>query len=344
MEAFVGRTPRRAACALLLAAAAAAAGGAAAAPAASPRVVEVAGVPDDALPTDVDVRTKRVLLSSPTQGVFELAPLRASWQVRRTWRGGRELPAGVYGEACYAAGGVVVALLGQGVLRLEETRASRLDAEPGWPARLPLTLLGRSRGGLWVAFAPLPFGTESSGGVLLWDRKVVRTVALHDRALATIGRWIEVPERKSVFAATPGGVLEIGEDGKLERHSSAPVASLARDPRGRAIVAVGSSVTRWDGRRLVPVLFSLDMPGKRAPMRQGDPIDVAIDGRGCWHLLYAQGLLAVLDRSGRPAAVLTTEDGIPSTARRLLAVASTDEVLVGSTTEGLRSVRDACPR
>ncbi|HEV8237928.1 MAG TPA: hypothetical protein VGS57_01015 [Thermoanaerobaculia bacterium] len=340
----MGCTWRRAACALLLSAAAAFAGGGPAEAAAGPRIAAVAGVPADALPTDSDASTKRVLLSSASQGVFELAQVRGAWQVRQSWRGGHELPAGVYGDASYGDGGLAVALLDQGVVRVRGGRASQLDAAPGWPSRHPLTLLGRSRGGFWVAFAPLPFGSESGSGVLLWDEKVLRTVPLNDRALATIGRWVEVVERKSVFAATPGGVIEIGEDGSLQRHSSAPVASLARDPRGQTIVAAGSAVTRWDGQRWVPVLFGLDLPGKRAPLGHGDPIDVAIDGGGCWYLLYAHGLLAVLDRAGATTAVLTTGDGIPSTARRLLAAPNSDSVLVGSTTEGLRSVEGACAR
>src|SRR6185503_10311041 len=106
-----------------------------------------------------------------------------------------------------------------------------------------------------------------------------------------------------------------------------------------AIGVSGSAVGRWMGERLAPVLFALD-GGRRRALRRlpGDPIDIAIDRTGAWHLLYREGLLATLSRDGRLLDVLDTEDGIPATARRLLADPETGELFVGSAQDGLAVV------
>jgi hypothetical protein len=301
----------------------------------------VDGLPKDAMPMDLHPRTGRVLVSSASQGLVELERAGA-WRVVRQWHAGHELPAGAYGDAQYVGQGLAAVLAGQGVVLIERERVRRLDAAPDWPRRAPMRLLRRAKGGFWVAFAPLPLGEDSQGLALLWQGgRVVRTVHLRDRAVATIGRWLET-SRRSILAATRAGVAEIGEDGSLRLRSNTPASSIARDALGRTIAVVGSSVARWERGRFAPVLFRLDVPGEEAFTRHGDPIDVAIGARGCWHVLYGQGVLALLDAGGRPTRILTPRDGIPRTARRLLASPESGEVLVGSAQDGVVVVRGGC--
>ena len=306
-------------------------------------------LPGDALPMDVHPRSGRVLLSSASLGLLELERGGGAWRQAVRWCAGTELPPGVYGDAQYGRGddsGAIAALNGRDAIAVRGSRAAPLlaDQPQRLSDRLPLRLLARSAGGFGIAFTPLPLGEDSGGGVVLVRKgRVTRTVPIRDRALATIGRWVEVPERRSIFAATPAGVLEIDETGALRLRSNRPASSIARDPRRGTIAASGSAIERWDGERFLPVLFRLGLPGRaEAPGLTGDPIDVAIDPSGCWYLLYARGLLAVLDAAGNARGTLGTGDGIPPTARRLLAAG--DDILVGSTREGLAVVRGACGR
>lgn len=292
-------------------------------------------LPPDALPVDASPSGgERVLLSSAVEGLVELERVEGRWRVARRWRAGHELPAGVYGDAQYAVDGSIVALLkGQGVLRLHEGRAERLDRASGWPALPPLRLLAGA-GGLWVAYAPQPGGDDARGGVLFAPAgKGPRFTPVSDRGLATIGRWIEVPERRSVFAATRAGVVELARDGTMKLRSNRPVSSIARSAGTGAIGAVGSAVERWDGARFVPVLFQ--PPGEA---RLGDPIDLAISPGGTWYLLYERGRIVVLGPDGEPRALLTPADGVPVTARRLLALPGEETILVGSAQEGAAQV------
>lgn len=302
-------------------------------------------LPADAMPMDVDPSGARVLLSSYSAGLVELSrgPSDSSgWSASRRWRPGSELPAGIYGDAQYAGGGreVAVVILGQGVAVVRDGRVTRLEEAKGWPRQAPLRLLAASGGGFWVAFEPQPFGNDSGGGVaLVRSGAVERMVPLPDRALATIGRWVELPGRRGVLAATRAGALEIRRDGTVQIRSRHPASSLARRPGGRTIALAGSAVERSEGDRFVPVLFRLDSPDPGFKGPPGDPIDVAIGSNGCWYVLYARGVLGVLDPSKGARATLTPSHGVPASARRLLAVPGRGEILIGSA-EGLSSLAD----
>jgi hypothetical protein len=168
---------------------------------------------------------------------------------------------------------------------------------------------------------------------------VARTVEIAGREAATVARRLEVPERDSVFAATRAGALEIRADGTWERRSVDAASSIARDPASGTIGVVGARVERWDGARFQPVLFSLQHPRwARGKLGAGSPIDLAIDGRGTWHVLYPGGVIALLRPDAGAADILDPEDGIPPTAVRLLADPRTGEVFVGSDGEGVAIV------
>ncbi len=183
----------------------------------------------------------------------------------------------------------------------------------------------------------MPFGGRAGAALqIVRDDNVVLTVDVDNRNVATVGRWVEVPERGSVFAATRAGVVEISEDGTFTRLSRNSASSIARAHRTGSIGAVGSAIERWDGSRFVPVVFRADHARwPRGQYYPGSPIDLAIDGAGRWYLLYSGGVLLFLGSDGRFLGLMDPEDGIPPTAGRLLAHPTTGEIFVGSRTEGV---------
>jgi hypothetical protein len=280
-----------------------------------------------------------VLLSSYAQGLFEIEPGRAGvWSVADSFRAGAELPGRLFGDAQYlAAGGVAVIVLSRGVVLVHEKRPVLLGPADGLHGNQLLRLLARRSGDLWIAFSPQPFGRGAGAALqVLRDGRVVHTTEVAQRELATIGRWVEVPERNSVFAATRAGVVEIDSEGRFVRLSTNSASSITREPRTGLIAAVGTTIERWNGRGFVPVLFDIHHPrsfGK--PVYLGAPSDIAIDRSGTWYVLFPEGVVALLDSRGRPIGVLDREDGIPPTAARLLADPRTGQVVVGSQGEGV---------
>jgi len=161
-----------------------------------------------------------------------------------------------------------------------------------------------------------------------------------DRGTGTIARWIEFPKRNSIFAATRDGVVEIQKDGSMATMSPNPATSIAQSPATGLIGAVGSTVERWDGHKFVPLFYQVLHPRwLQATYSSGSPIDIAIDSRNFWFVLYNHGVLAILDSKFQFVNILDVEDGIPQTAQRLLAVPGTDDVFIGSTSEGVVTVR-----
>ncbi len=299
------------------------------------------GLAADVLPMDIHPRDGRVLLSSASAGLAELLPGDAGWRKGAPLGSGRSWPAGPYGDARYGSAGQVGALLlGRGLLESDDTGTRVLGTGEGLHSLQLLRLLARRAGGWWVAFAPLPFQGEAGAAVQrIAEGRVVLTLPVTDRGLATIGGWIESPDPSVVLAATRAGLLEISGDGSLRLLSSEPLSAIARDPVTGSVGVAGSAVGRWDGKRLVPVLYAL--PGRSRKRSPGDPFDIAIDRQGQWYLLYRGGLIAVLDPSGQPLHLLEPEDGIPPTARRLLAHPGTGEIFVGSTQDGLAVIAPA---
>src|SRR5260370_11103875 len=158
---------------------------------------------------------------------------------------------------------------------------------------------------------------------------------MQGRGSATSGRWIEVSERNLVFAATPAGVVEIRGDGSVPSSSPTPAPSIAQGAGLGPVVAVGSTVERWDGQRFVPVFYRVDHPRwQKGGYQSGSPIDTAIC-RSAWYILYKGGILVVLNAQGQFLNILDSEDGIPATAQRLLADHGTGEIFFRSTRESL---------
>ncbi|HEV8700671.1 MAG TPA: hypothetical protein VGV60_05310 [Candidatus Polarisedimenticolia bacterium] len=297
----------------------------------------------DALPADADAGSGRVLLSSHQDGLVELKrDARGSWSIARHWRPGRDFPEGGAGDARYAPGGGLVAVLeSRGLVLIEKDgKAAVLGPGDGLQGPYVQRVLARRDGDIWAVHLPLPFGADARSSLqMIHAGRVARTVEIAGREAATVARWLEVPGRDSVFAATRAGVLEIRADGTWERRSTDAASSIARDPVSGTIGVVGARVERWDEARLQPVLFSLRHP-RRARGKPGaaSPIDLAIDGRGIWHVLYPGGVIALLRPDAGAADILDPEDGVPPTAVRLLADPRTGDVFVGSDGEGVAIV------
>jgi len=295
--------------------------------------------PADALPMDVHPSTGHVLLSSHSSGLVQLARSQeGDWQPLAWLSPGRELPQGSFGEAQYtSAGGVVVILHSRGLLTIQEGQATLLGTDGGLHSPHLLRLLSRRSGDIWIAHTPTPFGPTAGGALqFIRDSRVVRTRRIADRRLATISRWVEVPERDAVFAATQAGVIELSAEGSPTRRSVYAASSIARNPATGTIGVVGATVERWTDDRFRPVLFRLDHPRwPTGSFQAGSPIDLAIDAADTWYVLFPGGVLALLGPGGDLIGLLDSEDGIPGSARRLLAPGGTGNVFVGSLTEGL---------
>jgi hypothetical protein len=293
----------------------------------------------DALPMDQNQATGKVLLSSYSSGLFQLEREKSGcWKVAESFRPGAELPTGLFGDAQYTpSGGISAILYAQGLLLLENNRTTVLGTADGLRGNNLLRILVRHSGDVWVAHPPMPFGVTTTSAIqVIQSNRVARTFDVANRDLATIGRWIEMPERNSIFAATRAGVAEINKEGKITFLSTDSASSIGRDPRTGSIGVVGAAIQRWDGKRFAPVLFRVDHP--RLPGEQfqhGSPIDIAIDKTGAWYLLYNGGVVVMLDSKGGFLNLLDAEDGIPPTAQKLLAAPETGDVFVGSSAEGL---------
>lgn len=309
-------------------------------------------LPADALPYDAQPPSPtgpaRVLWSSRSRGLVELTesgdgPHRR-WALHRQLQAGRELPPGQYGPVAYGPADELLALIhGEGLLRIPPAPATPrlLGPEQGLHSRLPLRLLVRDLGEIWVSYTPTPIRPGSPVQVLQGDR-VVTEIPLRQNEMASIGKWLEIPWEGAglgpVLAATRAGVLALGgeeDGGQVVRHSTATATAVAWDPTTETLLAVGSSILRWRDGRFQPLLFGIDHPrvepGRFVP---GTPRDLALDRRGRAYLLYPDGLVVLLDEEGGFLGILDREDGVPSTARRLLAHPATGDVWIGSAAEG----------
>ena len=297
----------------------------------------------DALPMDQDLSTGRVLLSSYSSGLFQLERDRSDgWRVAESLKAGAELPAGIFGDSQYGPSSSIVAILySKGLLRIQNKQATLLSTAEGiQDVNMLLRLLVRRSGEIWLASTPLPFGQSAGSNLqIIRDSRTLRTNRIPSRELGTIARWVEVPERNSVFAATMAGVVEFDNLGGMTLLSTDSVSSITREPQTGLIGTAGTTVQRWDGKRFVPFLFRVDHPrARQGQFQAGVPIDIGIDRKGLWYLLYNGGILAVINSEGRSIKVLDPEDGIPPTARRLLVHARSGDIIIGSGNEGLATV------
>ena len=283
-----------------------------------------AGLPADAIPVDADRGRRSVLFSSAHEGLIELLPGGA---VRRH-RVADPRPGDVYLDA---GGSIHGAVQGRGVVRFGADRTDVVDPPEGVMA--PSRLLGLESGGLvaWTSGTPMSPArlrrTDGGGAFGTLDAE----------GLATVGGWIEMPERDAIWAATRAGVIEIARDGKRTTLYPGSVAAIARS--GRHVGVIGTGVARWNGASFEPVRFEVHDPRRPGQRHMpGAPIDLAIDRDGRWFLLGRGGSVVVLDPEGGFLALFDGRDGIPASAARLLVDPATGDVIVGSRREGAHRI------
>lgn len=290
-------------------------------------------VPADALPGALARNGEQVLVSAGN-GLLELQRSASTWSASRRWpcRAGPQpvlCGPGVYG----ANGEWLVVLRSTGVLRLRDGRSSLIDASGGLLSTQVLHIAGDGDDGVWVASGASP--GDPQGGGLQWfpARGEPVTIALHDRQLQA-GAMSAGPEQK-VWVASRAGVLQAERDGRLRRLSSHRAEAVFRNARTGAVAAVGATIEGWDGKRFEPVLFSIPIDRERHVEPLGHPVDVVVDNRGRWTILYASGRVVWLDAQRRFEALLGPLDGVPASTRRLLHLPASDSVLLGTGKEGL---------
>jgi len=280
------------------------------------------GLPADAIPVDADASRRAVLFSSAQSGLFELLP----GSVLRL-RASVPLASDVYLDAVYAGGSIHAAVQGRGVVRFGAKLMEVVDMPEGPVA--PARLLALASGEL-LAWTP---ATPVSRSRL---RRMIRDGApetIEGVELSTVGDWVEMPERGSVWAATRAGVVEIARDGTRTSLYPGSVAAIARS--GQHVGVVGTGVARWNGSSFEPVRFSVRDP--RLPGQHhmpGAPVDLAIDKEGRWFILARGGTVVVLGPDGSFLALLDERDGVPASAARLLHDPGTGDIMIGSRLDG----------
>ncbi len=285
-------------------------------------------LPADAIPVDADVGRRAILFASAQHGLLELLP---DGVVRRH-RVADPRASDVYLDGVYADGSIYGAVQGRGVVRFGAERIEVVDPPQG--AVAPDRLLATGSGGL-LAWTP---ATPVSGARLRRMRRDGAFEAIESVDLATVGGWIEMPERDSVWAATRAGVVEIARDGTRTTLYPGSVTAIARS--GQHVGVVGTGVARWNGASFEPVLFSIHDPRRPAQHHMpGAPVDLAIDQEGRWFILARGGTVVVLDGDGSFLALLDARDGIPTSAARLLVDPGTGDIVVGTRREGPRRIR-----
>jgi hypothetical protein len=286
------------------------------------------GLPADAIPVDADASRRAVLFSSAQDGLLELLPDGA---VQRH-RVADPRMSDVYLDGVYAEGSIHGAVQGRGVVRFGAERIEVVDPPQGGLAATRLLPLGSGELLAWTPATPL-------GPARL--RRMSRDgsfEAIEEMELATMGGWVEMPERDSVWAATRAGVVEIARDGTRTTLHPASVTAIARS--GQNVGVVGTGVARWNGSSFEPVLFSIQDPRRPGQHHMpGAPVDLAIDQDGRWFILARGGAVVVLGPDGTFLALLDARDGIPPSAARLLVDPGTGDVVVGSRQGGPRRLR-----
>ena len=288
-----------------------------------------------------------MLLSSYAGGLFEIEPGRDNgWVLARRHRSGAEVPAGHYGPASYGPEGEIHTLLySRGLVTLGPSGSTLSGIEQGLGSRHLANLLALRSGELWLSHLPSPVRSPTAPALELWDgRTVAHSLPLHSKELTTVGDWIELEEPGVVWAATRAGVVEIRGGGELLQRSTG--SAVAIDRRGERVVAAGATILSWtkETQRFVPILFQAQHPRRRPNSYAPGPVlDVALDDNGGLFLLHRGGVVLYLDPEGVFTGVLDDEDGIPSSARKLLFHPGTASLLVGSTLEGLVELHLARP-
>ena len=297
--------------------------------------------------SDVCDDERSALVSSPRHGVIRLERISEQWQETGRWAPGSELtlgedgdaakslPPGVYGPAVCAPGGDIhVVLRSQGIVTIGSAGRRWIDPTA---ARSRPHILGVTRdddGSMWVATGSTP-ATPGSGGVRRYGGpRKQESFPLPDLQAEPTGSMLRGPTG-AWWVATRAGIVETQPKAPRMRLVSAQrVQTLfVNKARPGAVAVVGVTVERWTGKRFEPVLFGIPTPEKGPPPVLGHPIDVVIDNRGAWVILYSSGRIVLLDERGGSPRIL--DDLHAPAARKLIHLSKTDEILLGTGAEGV---------
>lgn len=300
-------------------------------------VAQGAVLAPNAWPTDLSSDGQRALLAAPKQGVLELERGGQTWRITRTWPAAERLPAGVYGEARYADGDEIAVLVrSQGVFVVSDSESRWLDrkAVSSHPHVLGHAVdHGR---GIWAALGSTP--AADTGGVRWYPRADTDRpidVRLTSAMTEPSGALLPWPDG-SVWVASRAGVLRVDPSGTVTRLSRSRAQALFRSGDNPALVGVvGASIERWTGDRFEPVRFAIPARYEAMHGPVGHPIDLTIDARGRWTILFSSGQIVLLDSERRFEALFGPVDGVPASARRLVDSPSKGELLIGTMEEGL---------
>jgi len=300
--------------------------------------------------TDPVSATDTVLLTSPNRGIAELTRTGSTWSTSRPWWRPEGLGAGVAGAAVYGGPGAIYLVVHpQGLLRAQGSTVSWLALPPAaagsapapqWlnnpessPRPLFVQLAPDGAGGAWLGMDAMPIGGKGR----LWHLKADGSSSLltvGDARAQPLGRVLPMPDG-TIRAATALGVMAVNEATGMHLVSSNGVQALFRSPGGPGFAAVGETVEWSADDGFEPVLFGMPADTGAQPAPIAHPVDVVIDKLGRWIILLSNGKLVLLDDSRHLVASLGVGNGVPGSARRLLLLPSTNEVLIGTRDEGV---------
>jgi hypothetical protein len=246
------------------------------------------GLPPDALPMQLHADGARVLVTSESTGAFELSAAGERWSLARSWRAGRELPDAVFGPAAYGKDGhPAVVLKSKGVALTSARGTTVLDRASGLATAHALIVAPGATEELWVAFGKTPFEDTPHALQLIRDGKVAAAIDLPVADAQAIGDILPQPGSDKAFVATRFGVFEVDASGRFERRSQHAVTRLFRNAQTGLVAAVGSTVEQLVDGRFEPLLFQARAADGSPPA--GHPVDVVVDERGRFLLLYSGG-------------------------------------------------------
>lgn len=286
----------------------------------------------DARPSAASGEGTAVLATSERGGLVELERLGDGWRAARRWTPDTGMPPAIYGPAVYgsAEGELYVTARSNGVLRYADGGWTAIGPTQGLRSPNVIDLAAVPEGRLWVALGATPF-TRGEAGLQLLGQRGTGFELLAEVSLDRVGALLPWPDGR-VWAATRGGIVEVDPSGRAERIFGQRVNALFRNESTGAVGVVGAGIARWTGQQFTPVLFRIT---GAPPGGHGHPVDLVVDDRGRWLILYSSGELILLDAEGRFDSVLGPGEGVPASTRSLLFVPATGEVLLGTAREGL---------
>lgn len=274
----------------------------------------------------------RVLVSAERDGLVELERQDNGWRAARRWTPATRLPPAIYGPAIYGSGDgdLYVTARSKGILRYADGRWTAIGPAQGLRSGNVLDLAAVPEGRLWVAFGATPFA-QNGAGLQLLRPGGTGLMSLAEVPLDRVGALLPWPDGR-VWAAMRGGIVEVDSSGRAKRIYGQRVNAMFHNESTGVVAVVGAHIARWAGERFTPILFRI---AGAPPGSHGHPVEVVVDDRGRWLILYSSGELILLDAEGRFDSVLGPAEGVPASTRELLFVPATGEVFLGTAREGL---------